>query len=323
MKSGLAAFGRKGSGRSANGASERTQEIRQMLRELERGSGEEENGLFGATAGGTGIGGKTQKTDSRGKKSGFQTKYRYNYKEVSNKILRAKTPVSAGQAMIAAKRKVVEVKRKLLAGGDDSDALRLALTHAQRMEMVARRKKHHLEQEEMVEAVQERDAAREQLNDTSYALAGQAQDRISDRQDAVFEERGRLADAMSEQLDELAESGAGEMMEELNRMFADFGEDMLRELNEAMEQLENMEILNPHMSEEELEKVKRRHRLAEQKAILKADMDYLKDSIRQTLAKGGGIPGIGSGMASPSPAAMPAMGGEAGTPPAAVIDVQL
>ena len=38
----------------------------------------------------------------------------YNYKDVSNKIRRAKTSFSAEQAVISAKRKVIEIKRKLV-----------------------------------------------------------------------------------------------------------------------------------------------------------------------------------------------------------------
>lgn len=335
---------------AGSSASERTQEIRQMLRELERSTEEKENSLFGVTSGGNGMGAKTQQTNTRDKKTGLHTKYRYNYKDVSGKILRAKNSVSAGLAVIAAKRKVVEVKRKLLAEDGDSDELQLALTHAQRMEMAARKKKHHLEQEEMVKAVQERDAERERQNEAAHSMAEAAQEQIAEREDAVFEERGKLADALSEQrrqmsaantemrmpemtgpaagasgamLAETAGADAGGQMEELNQMLAGFGEEMLRELEEAMEQFENMEILDPHMSEEELEEVKRKHRIAEQKMILKADMDYLKGSIRHTLAKGAGIPGMGSGTASPAAVGMQAPAGEAAAPPAVAIDVQL
>ena len=51
----------------------------------------------------------------------------------------------------------------------------------------------------------------------------------------------------------------------------------------SQEMLENMEIVDPHMSEEELEELKRKHRAAENKAIVKAEMDYLKG-----LSGGGG-----------------------------------
>ncbi len=47
-----------------------------------------------------------------------------------------------------------------------------------------------------------------------------------------------------------------------------------------MEMLESMEIVDPHMSKEDLEDLKRKHRASEDKAIMKANMDYLKDMIK-------------------------------------------
>ena len=63
-------------------------------------------------------------------------------------------------------------------------------------------------------------------------------------------------------------------------MVAEFGEEELKQLEEAMEAFESMEVLDPHMSDEQFEDLKRKHRAAENKAIVKADMDYLKDMAR-------------------------------------------
>ena len=81
----------------------------------------------------------------------------YNYKTVASKIQRAKTSISAGQAVLAAKRETLKIKRKISSGDGDPEELQFALTHAKRLEMVARKKKHHLELEEMVERTQSRD----------------------------------------------------------------------------------------------------------------------------------------------------------------------
>jgi len=61
---------------------------------------------------------------------------------------------------------------------------------------------------------------------------------------------------------------------------ASFSEEELKELEEAMEMLETMEVVNPHMSKEDLEELKRKHRASEDKAIMKANMEYLKDMIK-------------------------------------------
>ena len=50
--------------------------------------------------------------------------------------------------------------------------------------------------------------------------------------------------------------------------------------------LEDMEIINPHMSKEDLEDLKRKHRASEEKAMVKADMDYLKGMIKHQMDKG-------------------------------------
>ena len=71
-----------------------------------------------------------------------------------------------------------------------------------------------------------------------------------------------------------------DMLSELGKILAEFGEEELKELEEAMEMLEDMEIVDPHMSKEDLEELKRKHRATEQKAMVKADMDYLKGMIK-------------------------------------------
>ena len=115
------------------------------------------------------------------------------------------------------------------------------------------------------------------------------------------------------------------MLSELNEMLADMGEEQLKELEEAMEMLEDLEFLDPHMSEEELKEVKLKHRAAESKAIVKADTDYLKSMIKHQLEVGKTIPGMSSGSASPI-----TTGGAAGfsmasisTPTAPSIDIQI
>lgn len=284
---------------SDDSLSRKTQERKKLLRALEHSQDENGNSLFGTLSDQAGAYFETSKASDRNEDALLQKKYNYNYKEVSNKILRAKTPVSAGQAVIAAKRKVVEVKRKIASGEGDSEDLQLALTHAQRMEMVARKKKHHLEQEETAAAIQKRDEQQEKLeekaDDMNNAVVEAAEKEITEQEDAVLEERKRLHDRVAERQERIQSEAADERMEDWNRMISEFGEEGLKELEETMEILENMEILNPHMSKEELEEVKRKHRDAENRAIVKADMDYLKESIKHTVEKGASIPGMGGG----------------------------
>ena len=183
---------------------------------------------------------------------------KYNYKDVSGKIQSAKNSITAGQALTAAKRKVSEVKRKIAQKAGDPKELQLALSHAQKMEMVARKKKHNLELEEYVKITRDRDA----------------------KFDKMEESKKELKNAMIYAEEEKIEQQEDEILEELNETISEFGEETLEALEEAMEVFENMEVMDPHMSEEEFEEMKRKHRAAEEKAILKADMDYIKGMIK-------------------------------------------
>jgi len=244
----------------------------------------------------------------------------YNYNEVANKIQQAKTSVGAGQALISAKRKVLEVKRKIASGEGDPEELQLALTHARRMEIVAGRKKRHLEMEEMIVTTQRRDEMLDKMeeaaSDMKNAMVDAAGEEIAKQEDGIFKDREEMLDDITKEIGESGAAVSDEMMSELNEMIAEFGEEELKALEESMEQFENLEVLDPHMSKEDLEDLKRKHRNAENKAIVKANMDYLKEMIKQTVQKGGSIPGMGGGLfRSPE---MPSAGVPVGIETAAV-----
>ena len=92
----------------------------------------------------------------------------------------------------------------------------------------------------------------------------------------------------------------GEALEQMQEGSASFSEEELKELEEAMEMLETMEVVNPHMSKEDLEELKRKHRSSEDKAIMKANMEYLKDMIKHELGKNVSMPGMGGSGISPA-----------------------
>jgi len=239
---------------------------------------------------------------SKASESKAEEKYtkplKYNYKDVQSKILRAKTSLSAGRALLSAKRKVVEIKRKISVGGGDAEELQLALTHAKRMEMAARKKKHHLELEEIAEITGKRDEredkAEETGEDIKNAMITAKEEEIAKQEDAIFDERMEMLEEAKEEFSEKSEQLSEEMLDELNEMISKFGEEELKELEEAMEMLESMEVIDPHMSKEDLEKLKKKHRASENKAIVKADMDYLKGMIK--LQTQGSVPVDTSGM---------------------------
>ena len=264
----------------------------------------------------------------------------YNYKEVASKIQSAKTSNSAGQAVLAAKRAVTQIKRKISAGDGDPEELQFALTHAKRMEMVARKKKHHLELEEMVARAQKQDERLDELEDAvrgiQSAITQAEEEKITEKEDQIFDEREEMLEGVTireadlrcddrnaaeqsegavqlqEALSQIEESGADvsdEMMADLNKMISEFGEEELEELEETMEMLEDMEVVDPHMSKEDFEDLKRKHRASENKAIVKANMEYLKDMIKHELGKAGSIPGMGGGQSASAAVGSPEVQG--------------
>ncbi len=255
----------------------------------------------------------------------------YNYKEVATSIQRAKTSVSAAKAVLSARRKVLEVKRKIANGDGDPKELQLALTHAKRMEMVARKKKHHLELEEMVVNTQRRDEEQDKMEEASEdvknAIVAAEEEKVAKQEDAIFEEREDMIDEAVESFEENHKEVTDEMLAKLNEMIAEFGEEELKELEESMEMLENMEIIDPHMSKEDLEDLKRKHRASENKAIVKADMDYLKDMIKYMVEKGGSMPAAaGTGTAASQltlPAGIEAVSPQLTVPDGGSIDIQV
>ena len=279
-----------------NGAAIYTQRMNQNKQSATQGKNEELRNLL------RGLDGNNKNNNSNkatliGKTNGFLDtttkyntkdkldikKYKYNYKQISSKILSAKTSVSAGQAVIAAKRKVIEVKRKLVANPKDSDELQAALIHAERMEMAARKKKHNLEMEELVSNTMKRDDYNDKIeeqskssNDAVNSIVEQSQEDIFEREDEIFGKRQEMYDELREQLQESLSDMSEEMMLKMQQSIVEFGEEELKALEEEMQMLESMEIVNPHMSEEDYNKMKAKHRADEQKAIMKADMDYLK-----------------------------------------------
>ena len=246
-----------------------------------------------------------------------ESELNYNFKEVSSKIQSAKTSVSASQAVLAAKRKVMELKRKMASAGGDTEEIELALTHAKRMEIAARRKKNHLEMEEMVVANQNgkenQDKLKKAAEDMKLTLIDVERDKVVDKQAKLSKIQSEQLIEEAQKLREKNEIMSDRMIEEMSALLNKFGEEESRMLEEMSDMLDTMEIIDPHMSKEELKELKTKHRNAENKEILKADMDYLKGTYEHLskLSETGGtslgtgidmsMPGIGISVSLVSP----------------------
>lgn len=118
--------------------------------------------------------------------SSKRSKPGYNYKLISTAILRAKTPKGAAQAAMKARQKLGELLRGSNEGSDPD--LRAAVIHVRKMELIAKRKKKHLEQEEMAEREQSAPDDNEEKAEDALLRAG----------DISKEDEARLAKEIEE-----------------------------------------------------------------------------------------------------------------------------
>ena len=234
------------------------------------------------------------KTETTSKKTSDETakkKLNYSYKEISTQILRAKNSVSAEQVVIKAKRKVLELKRKMGNKNIDPDELSVAINHAKSMERVAKKKKHNLELEELAEITSERDERMEEQEEAGEQDSG---DRIEGSTGSVYDATSAVIEETEEEIsDRLTELDEVETameireaypehelfnMDDMEELIESFSEEEKEMLEQQLDMLGQMEIIDPHMTEEDLKELKQKHRNAEQKQIVKAEMEYLKQT---------------------------------------------
>ncbi len=173
----------------------------------------------------------------------------YNYKEVSNRIIRAKTSTSAGQVVILARNKTAVLRRKLYSGYNDEE-IKTAIIHAEKMLRIARKKLKNLKAEELAERNGAAAEEQSELEEESY--------------DGM--EEGFLSEESA-----MSEEELRELMREMQQRMQEVLEDT-SDMEELSEQLSGGGV----MSEEDLERWKKKHRSDEMREIIDADMKYLK-----------------------------------------------
>lgn len=296
-KSGLSNFFYGYTNRQDEDKTSVSNQMRQMIRDLKQEQNKEVQTQKDKMSALLGLSGTTETEEEE-----VVAAPKYNYKAVATKIQQAKTSLSAGQAVLAAKRETLKIRKLISAGQGDPEELQIALTHAKRMEMVARKKKHHIELEELVAYTQKADENAEKMEDAAVqmkdALVMAQEEKVEEQEDNIFEEREAMLRDVLEQLEENEKAFSEEELADINEMISEFGEEELEELEKNMEMLETMEVVDPHMSKEDFEDLKRKHRASEDKAIVKANMEYLKDMIKHELQKSASVPGIRSNGSS-------------------------
>lgn len=205
-----------------------------------------------------------QKAKEAQKKQLSKKKLHYNFKQISNRILQAKTSNSARKAMNSARRKVVELRKKVKMSNMDNQGLLNAIRHAEAMARVAKKKVRHLEEEENVKL--RGGVCEAEMEEEMEESAEQ------DWDDEVMDEDAELAFDMED-------------LQELMELYQELMDEAMEDMEELSD-LEDMILGSPgrEMDPEDLDQMKKKHRAEELRKIMEADMKYLK-AMFEKLAK--------------------------------------
>lgn len=193
---------------------------------------------------------KTSKTSQKKNK-----KLQYNFKRLSNQILRTKTSANAKQIVTKAKFQIADLRMKLISGDYDYSEIHNALVHAEKIARVAKKRMKNLEEEEYIEKTGRND----KIDIEEMQEKQEKQDEeILDTTGMTQEEMEQLVQQLQEEMEKIEE-----------------------ELEEAMKDTENLmeefvQGSKMQMDPADLEQLKKKHRSEEMRDIMKADMEYLK-----------------------------------------------
>ena len=194
--------------------------------------------------------------------SNLLKKLKYSFKNISGKLIRSKTSVSARQVAGEAKREVLRLKQQKQSGKYDNEEIEAAINHAKAMERVAKKKVRHLEEEELAKAC---GACLDRLEEYQKDLEDEWEEQdVLESENNVTAFKAGIEEPASENL-------TGEMMDELTESMTD----MLSEMG-LDELLDIFSSVKQDMDPTDLKLMKIKHRTKELKEIAKADAEYLK-----------------------------------------------
>lgn len=278
-------------------------------------------------------------------------KLKYQFKNISSKILRSKTSQAAKQAAGQARREVLRLKRQKQSGNYDDDEIEAAINHAKAMERVAKKKAKHLEEEELTKAaggicqgdriceeetkdVQDAEAENAQ-NEEEMSAEGSADEVSGDLSAYEYAaDSYDISDYIDLGMDEFY-AQAGDFMSEMSDFTFEMMQEMSDSLRDLMEEMgldvesDTVVSVNREMDPADLKMMKIKHRNKEMKDIVKADAEYLKavfDRLEKmkdnpVIPSGGGV-SLSAGYSGTSFSA-DATGIGAQVAPAPVIDISL
>ena len=203
-------------------------------------------------------------TVTKGKASQVVVKKRlpYSFKEISTRLLKTKKSGNAHQVLISARQKAVSLRLMYKGGVYDDDEVLAALMHAQAIVRVAKKREKHLQEEERAEKKIGKDGV--------FC-------------EADLEEKTEEASSRQIHKEEREQTKAKMDLQRMQKLMEQ-DERMMQEAMKELEQLDNMDALSEElgidgevsMDPEDLELMKKKHRADEMRAIVEADMKYLK-----------------------------------------------
>lgn len=223
-------------------------------------------------------------------------KLNYNYREVSGRILRSKTSVSARQTVTHARTVVAMLRRRYNCGEYNDRDLEIAIIHAEKMVRIAKKKLKNLRAEEQARRTSEFQKAEDEREEEN---SSRREEEVSSESSEMDEQKLReMIRRMEKELQELA---AENNLDELTDECVGGGGEM---------------------SEEELKLMKKKHRCDEMRQIVEADMKYLKAMFQrmmqeqQETTSAAILELTSAAVNAPAPVSLAAAGGSAA--PAAV-----
>lgn len=196
---------------------------------------------------------KSKKTSKTSQKK-FK-KLRYNFKRLSNQILRTKTSANAKQLVTKAKFQIADLRMKLISGDYNYSEIHNALVHAEKIARVAKKRMKNLEEEEYIEKTGRNDKIDiEEMQEKQEAQ----EDEILDTTGMTQEEMEQLVQQLQEEMERI-EDELEEAMKDTENLMEEFVQGSKLEMDPA-----------------DLEQLKKKHRAEEMRDIMKADMEYLK-----------------------------------------------
>lgn len=210
---------------------------------------------------------------------------KYNFKSISSKLMRTKTSTSARQVASEAKREVLRLKRQKQSAVDKEE-LQYAISHAEAMERVAKKRARHLLEEEMLKTGEKclGEMDEDKLEDEALNESEECEDFDEEE---FYEEDSYYADEMQEyelfDIDIESMEALESAMLNMDELMGAFEDEMMESMEELLEELGLMDDLSASafgseddVDPEDIKMMKIKHRNSELKDIVKADADYLK-----------------------------------------------